>query len=135
LKKHAQDKYVLIETNQAYHRQPPWILVLSKRIIRRAVKMTGQWLRFHRHDPIESQHRTLRQKLNGHFGYYGITGNGEALNRFRYAVARLWGKWLQRRKRCGFISRDRFLRLLERYPLPTAVVVHSVYRRASQSVT
>ena len=34
------------------------------------------------------QHQTLSQKLRGHFAYYGITGNGEALHRFRDAVTR-----------------------------------------------
>jgi hypothetical protein len=102
---------------------------------RRAVLRIAQWLRLHRHDPVAAQHQTLGQKLRGHFAYYGITGNGEALGRFRYVVVRLWRKWLQRRKRCGFIAWDRFQRLLARYPLPAAVVVHSVYRRASQSTT
>jgi RNA-directed DNA polymerase len=102
---------------------------------RRAVTKVAQWLRIHRHDPVADQHQTLWQKLRGHFAYYGITGNGEALSRFRYAVARLWRKWLMRRKRRGFISWDRFERLLERYPLPAALVVHSVYRRASEAVT
>ncbi len=102
---------------------------------RRAVTRIAQWLRIHRHDPVAEQHQTLWQKLQGHFGYYGITGNGEALSRFRYTVVCLWRKWLQRRKRCGFLSWDRFQRLLGRYPLPAAVVVHSVYRRAREPTT
>jgi group II intron reverse transcriptase/maturase len=102
---------------------------------RRAITMIAQWLRFHRHDPVAEQHQALVQKLRGHFGYYGITGNYEGLSRFRYLVVRLWRKWLQRRKRCGFLSWDHFSRLLQRYPLPAVVVVHSVYRRASESGT
>jgi hypothetical protein len=101
---------------------------------RRAITKIAQWLRNHRHDPVAELHQTLGQKLRGHFTNYGITGNGEALSRFRYAVVRLWRKWLRRRKRCGFISWDRFTRLLGRYPLPAAVVVHSVYRGGSQAV-
>jgi len=50
-------------------------------------------------------------------------------------VVGLWRKWLQRRKRGGFISWAQFQRLLERYPLPAAVVVHSVYRRVSETMT
>jgi hypothetical protein len=85
---------------------------------RRALTTIGRWLRFHRHYPVAAQHQTLGQKLRGHFAYYGITGNGEALRRFRDAVTRLWRKWLMRRKRHGYIPWDRFLRLLARYPLP-----------------
>ena len=103
--------------------------------LRRAIKKISQWCRLNRHQPIAAQHRTLWQKLRGHFAYYGITGNGEALRRFRDAVARLWRKWLMRRKRRGYIPWTQFLRLLARYPLPPPVVVHSVYRRVGEART
>lgn len=99
---------------------------------RRALKTMAQWIRLHRHDPIAEQHSILCQKLRGHFAYYGITGNGEALSVFRDGVVRLWKKWLQRRTRRGFLSWAHFQRLLRRYPLPLAVVVHSVYRRVGK---
>jgi RNA-directed DNA polymerase len=94
----------------------------------RALTMIAEWCRLHRHDPIGEQHRTLSQKLRGHYAYYGITGNGLALQRFRDAVVRIWKKWLARRRRRGFLSWGVFDRLLKRYVLPPAVVVHSVYR-------
>jgi RNA-directed DNA polymerase len=99
---------------------------------RRAVKMIAQWCRRHRHRPVAEQHRTLWQKLQGHFAYYGITGNGKALQRLRYVVARLWRKWLSRRHRRGTIPWPRFQALLRRYPLPPPLVVHSVYRQAAK---
>jgi hypothetical protein len=101
---------------------------------RRAIRRIDQWCRINRHQPLAEQHRTLGQKLRGHFAYYGITGNGEALRRFRDAVARLWRKWLMRRKRHGFIPWTQFLRLLGRYPLPPPVVVHSVYRHVGEAM-
>ena len=36
------------------------------------------------------------EKLRGHYGYYGITGNFDQLRRFRAGVRRLWFKWLRR---------------------------------------
>jgi RNA-directed DNA polymerase len=101
----------------------------------RALTMMAQWCRVHRHDPVADQHRTLSQKLRGHYAYYGITGNGLSIQRFRNAVVRIWKKWLARRRRRGFVSWDRFGRLLKRWVLPPAVVVHSVYRRARPAVT
>jgi RNA-directed DNA polymerase len=101
----------------------------------RALKRIAQWCRLYRHQPIAEQHRTLSQKLRGHFAYYGITGNGLSLSRFRYAVARLWRYWLSRRRRRGYLSWTTFTRLLRAYPLPAALVVHSVYRRLGQPVT
>jgi group II intron reverse transcriptase/maturase len=96
--------------------------------LRRAIQTIAQWCRFNRHEPLVEQHQTLVQKLRGHFGYYGITGNGGALHRFRDAVIRVWRRWLSRRTRGNSLSWDHFTRWLRRYPLPAALVVHSVCR-------
>jgi len=88
---------------------------------RRAIRRIGDWFRGNRHRPVSEQHRTLGQKLRGHFGYYGIAGNSEALRRYRDAVIRLWRQWLMRRKRRGLIPWGQFQRLLQRYPLPPPV--------------
>jgi RNA-directed DNA polymerase len=92
----------------------------------RALKTIAQWCRRHRHRPVAEQHQTLSQKLRGHDAYYGITGNYRALARLRYVVGRVWRKWLARR-RAGPLPWAAFGRLLQRYPLPAARVVHSVY--------
>ena len=96
----------------------------------RAVKAISQWCRQNRHAPVAQQRYTLSQKLRGHFGYYGITGNASALSRFLLEAKRVWLKWLSRRKRGNPMNWNDFNRLLGRYPLPAARVVHSVYRRA-----
>jgi group II intron reverse transcriptase/maturase len=97
----------------------------------RAVRSIAQWCRSNRHRPIAEQQRTLSQKLRGHFAYYGITGNAPALSAFRTAVERCWRVWLSRRNRERGTNWDLFTRLLGRYPLPAARVVHSVYRTAN----
>jgi group II intron reverse transcriptase/maturase len=99
--------------------------------LQRALRKIAEWCRFNRHQPVREQHQTLGQKLRGHCEYYGITGNGGALHRFRDGVIRFWRKWLSRRSRGDPSSWDHFNLLLERYPLPAAVVVHSVYRQAA----
>jgi RNA-directed DNA polymerase len=98
---------------------------------RRGLKAITQWCRINRHEALPLQHRTLRQKLQGHFAYYGITGNSWLLGDFREAVIELWRRWLSRRRRGRPLSWDRMKRLLERYPLPPAIAVHSVYRRVA----
>jgi hypothetical protein len=104
----------------------------SKGRISRGLKALAQWLRKERHRELADQHRTLSQKLRGHFAYYGITGNADALKRFRRGAIGLWRKWLSRRNRDGPIAWDKMYRLLARYPLPPAIVVHSVYRQAAK---
>jgi len=97
----------------------------------RALRRISQWCQVHRHDKVADQHAMLVQKLRGHFAYYGITGNGEALERLRHGVGRRWQKWLNRRSDHHHMPWERFNRLLQRYPLPPARVVHSIYRRAA----
>ena len=104
----------------------------SKSRFARGQKTLAGWFRDHRHDALTDQHRTLSQKLRGHFAYYGITGNAHALNRFRRGAIGLWRRWLGRRHRGGEVPWERMYRLLERYALPPAIVVHSVYRHAAK---
>ena len=93
---------------------------------RRAVRTMAQWCRWNRHLPMAQQHQALSQKLRGHDAYYGITGNYRMLHNLRHVLERAWHKWLARRH-AGPLSWERFCRLLERFPLPAARVVHSVY--------
>jgi group II intron reverse transcriptase/maturase len=96
----------------------------------RSVAKVSLWCRKNRHRPIKEQHRMLCAKLHGHYGYYGITGNSHQLSCFRTIVAEVWYKWLCRRKRKPYPTWAWFQRLLERYPLPPAIPVHSVCRVA-----
>jgi RNA-directed DNA polymerase len=96
----------------------------ASRLIR-ALKKVMEWCRRNRHRPLGDQRRILAQKLNGHYAYYGITGNARSLCVFYRRVKAIWRKWLMRRSRGQYISMERFEEILQRYPLPTARVVHS----------
>lgn len=104
----------------------------AKKRFGRAVKRLAQWCREHRHLPVADQHRVLTQKLRGHHGYYGVTGNARALKRFLHMAERLWRKWLDRRNHRAHMDWPRFQQLLARYPLPPPRVVHSVYPRTAK---
>ena len=86
-------------------------------------------MRKHLHWPIREQWGKLKQKLSGHYGYYGITGNAACLEQYYDAVKRLWHKWLNRRSRQrGSMKWERFgILLREHLPLPLPRVVHSIY--------
>jgi group II intron reverse transcriptase/maturase len=100
---------------------------------RRGLKALSEWCRVNRHHSIEAQHQTLSQKLVGHFAYYGITGNSSGLSRYRRAATWIWKRWLSRRRRGGRMTWDRLNTLLERYPLPPALAIHSVCRPAARA--
>jgi group II intron reverse transcriptase/maturase len=91
----------------------------------RAVRRIAQWCRANRHQPVAVQCKALRQKLKGHYAYYGISGNAKSLSRFRSEAQRQWRKWLGRRSHAGRMNWERFQRLSQRYPLPPVRVVHS----------
>jgi RNA-directed DNA polymerase len=88
------------------------------------------WCRRNRHWPVAEQHSKLTRKLRGHDAYYGVTGNVERLDELRRVAKRAWRYWLDRRSQRAHMTWARFDRLLQRFPLPGARVVHSVYRAA-----
>ena len=88
-------------------------------------------MRLNRHLPVAVQWAALQRKLQGHYAYYGITGNYRALARFYWWVVALWRKWLVRRSPRKRLTWAGFTRLSHRYPLPLPRVVQSVYRAAT----
>jgi group II intron reverse transcriptase/maturase len=90
----------------------------SKKRFSRAIKAMGDWLRKNRHSRLPEQHKTLRQKLIGHYNYYGIIGNFKAIANYAHWVRALWKKWLGRRSQRAVLNWEAMARVLERFPLP-----------------
>jgi RNA-directed DNA polymerase len=95
----------------------------AKDRLSRALHRLSEWCRWHRHDPLDTQHEMLVKKLKGHYGYYGITGNFPALAQVFYRARRIWRKALARRSQRR-MSWAKMLRILERFPLPSPRIVH-----------
>ncbi len=90
----------------------------------RALVKIRKWCRQRRHDPLRLQHQRLSQKLRGHYQYFGVIGNANGLRSFHAEVRQIWKKWLGRRSWKGRLFWANFAKLLARYPLPPARVVH-----------
>jgi RNA-directed DNA polymerase len=118
----------------ARSRRGPWMVKRRTAPSRfgRAAKRIAQWIRAHRHDPVPEQHQQLAYKLQGHYNYFGIPGNSEALRRLRETVRRSWQKWLNRRSARAGMHWGRFASVLRRYPLPPPVVTHRVWRHGAK---
>lgn len=110
--------------------QVVWRKTASVRLCR-AIKAIDTWCRNHRHQPVAEQHRSLSQKLRGHYQYYGVTGNWRRLASFLRAVERAWHKWLDRRSQRRCMPWPRFKRLLRRYALPPPRLRGSALRTAN----
>jgi RNA-directed DNA polymerase len=110
-------------------RKGRWVIrrQTSRKRFSRSLKAINQGCRKNLHEPLRVQVEALGRKRKGHFGYYGITGNYDALARYRWEVVRVWRKWLARRGDPQGMPWARLNRLLQFYDLPAARVVHSVY--------
>ena len=97
----------------------------------RSVRRVEDWCRDNRHWSLAEQHARLNAVLRGHYGYFGITGNGPSLERFSLAVRRIWFRWLSRR---GGKQRTWrwYTNLLKRLSLMRPRVLASVYRQRTQ---
>lgn len=98
----------------------------QKQRLKGALRNMKEWCRKNRHEKLSVQREALTLKLNGHYSYYGITGNIRSLKIVRKYTVRIWRKWLSRRDRSYKISWDKMHRILHRYPLPPVRIVHSV---------
>jgi RNA-directed DNA polymerase len=80
-------------------------------------------LRHRRHEPIASQGKWLGAVLRGHYAYYGVPTNIEALDVFRREITQRWRRSLLRRSQRRRLDWARMNRLVDRW-LPAARIVH-----------
>ena len=75
------------------------------------------------HLPVPEQGVWLASVLRGHYGYYAVPDNIEALAAFRYQIVRHWLKSLRRRSQKHRLDWERMDRLAERW-LPQPRILH-----------
>jgi group II intron reverse transcriptase/maturase len=92
----------------------------------RALRAIRQWCQSHRHEPVCAQHQQLCRKLQGHYAYYGITGNYRSVHLFLEQVKRAWRTWLSRRSQKAYVNWTKFTALLARYRLPPPRIFHRI---------
>jgi len=77
--------------------------------------------------PIAPLWAIVRQKLQGHYRYYGVTDNYRRLEEYRCQVIRLLFKWLNRRSQRRSMTWETFNRYLQCYPLPIPRIYVNVF--------
>jgi group II intron reverse transcriptase/maturase len=87
--------------------------------LRRAILAAAAWCRGHRHHTVKEQHAALTRRIEGHFNYFGVSGNLRSLRRLVTQVERAWHKWLGRRGQREPLTWARFKDVLRAFPLPT----------------
>jgi hypothetical protein len=114
-------------------RKGRWVVMqkTAKDRFRRSLRRVNLWCQDHRHDALREQHAALSRKLQGHYAYYGVTGNFRALLHYFDEVRRIWKKWLSRRNNRR-LDWERMRAILKVFALPRPRVVHSVFRTAAK---
>jgi group II intron reverse transcriptase/maturase len=92
-------------------------LLTEKSRLRRALTRLQDQMRQMRHLSLQEQVNHLNQMLRGHYAYYGIAGNLQALLRVHRAVERYWRKMLSSRSWDSSIRWEQFQRIREQFPL------------------
>ena len=112
----------------ARSRQGYWVVKkrTAKKRMRRTIRNLYLWCKYNRHEPISVQHKKLSQKLNGHYAYFGVIGNYEQMALVYYRTLCAWHKWLNRRGGKTNITLERFLRILDTFPLPKPRIIHAI---------
>jgi group II intron reverse transcriptase/maturase len=112
-------------------RRGNWVIKrkTSKKKLAEKLRTMNIWCRKNRHLPLMEQHKKMKQKILGHYQYYGITGNARSLQNYLYQVTRIWKKWLCRRSWGNRkMNWERFAQMLkDKIPLPPIKIPHSVF--------
>ena len=100
---------------------------IGRRMRRSLMAVNDKLRRMRNALPFRKLYVHLCRILQGYYNYYGFAGNYATLNRFKYAVERMWFKWINRRSQRKSFNWEEFRELLKRYPLPEPRI-HKGYR-------
>jgi hypothetical protein len=90
----------------------------SRKKVQGAVARFTEWIRENRHEKLRWLMKTVAQKHQGHWNYYGIIGNSESLSDYRTLRLRMLFKGLNRRSQRRSYTWRSFNRLLKRFKVP-----------------
>lgn len=100
----------------------------SRKKFHAKARALNDWLRHVRSAlPLKHWWPILVAKLEGHFRYYGVSGNYDSLRRFLFIALRLVFKWLNRRSQKRSFNWESFNLYLQRHPLPKPRIHHDLY--------
>ena len=75
------------------------------------------------HDSIQTTGQWLKAVVTGHYRYYGVPGNYEAMNDFRHLIGQRWKQTLKRRSQKANITWEKMGKLIDRW-IPQPQIYH-----------
>jgi RNA-directed DNA polymerase len=95
----------------------------ARKRLNRYLKMTWNWCKENRHEPIRDQYQILCAKLRGYYQYFGVRSNYKAIEAAYEYTEKAWRYWLSRRSHKGKVLYET---LQETFPLPKPRIVHNI---------
>jgi hypothetical protein len=104
----------------------------SNKKFRQKMKVMNDWLKRVR-DQVQLAEwwKVLRLKLVGHYRYYGISGNMQALKEFSREASKLAYKWINRRSQKKSFIYAQYCEFKKYNPLPEPKIYHLSYTLSS----
>jgi RNA-directed DNA polymerase len=100
----------------------------SKKRIRRAMGEMKDYLKKTRSFlKQEDIWKVIKSKVDGHYNYYGISGNFNSIKQFHRETIKLTYKWMNRRSQKKSYNWPSFQKYLEKYPLPKPEIKFQIY--------
>jgi RNA-directed DNA polymerase len=91
---------------------------IGKCMRRKLIELNNKLRKLRNMLPFRELYKHLCRILKGYYNYYGFAGNYATLNKFAYAIERMWFKWLNRRSQRKSFNWDEFREVLKHHPLP-----------------
>ena len=86
-----------------------------------------EWMRKMMTVPIKEVMSTLNRKLHGHYRYYGISHNGQMIDKYYYYVTMMLYRMMNRRSQKRSYTWEGFRMMLSYYPLAKPKLYHNIY--------
>ena len=104
----------------------------SSQKFRQKMKAVNQWLKRVRNQvTLAEWWKVFRLKLIGHYRYYGISGNMQALRKFSRKTSALAYKWINRRSQKKSFTYAQYGNFKKYNPLPEPKIYHLTYTLSS----
>lgn len=104
--------------------KPLMTMRTAKKKYRMALTAILSWIKKERCKKGTSEiFNTLRQKLQGHWNYYGVSGNAEMLSRYYWKVRGIVFKWLNRRSQRRSYTWQVFSEMLDYFKIPKPRII------------
>lgn len=97
-----------------------------------AIRKLTEWVKANRTLPTRELMEKVAAKMKGHYAYYGVTDNSQAIRLYAYEVQRNLFKWMNRRGKRGCMNWEKFNLLLKKFPLPAPRIHASMWEPPSR---